>query len=315
MAKLTGTVTTGDIKGAREDLSDMIYNITPRKTPLMSSIGKGKATGTLHEWQIDTLADPVANAQPEGNEHTFALPGFTTRLGNACQISDKTAIASGTADAVKKAGRGKEMAYQMSKRAPELKRDIETALFANTAASSSDPRVSAGLGAWIKTNDDFGATGASPVYTTFPSAARTDGTQRAVTETMLKNVLQLAWQRGGEPDYVSVGAFVKQAISSFSGVASKVYNLNKAESGTIVASADVYVGEFGTLHVHANRYQRTRDLWVLDREHLGIAFLRPFHSEPLAKTGDAHKRVIRAEWTLEVKNEEAHGLVADLLTA
>lgn len=316
MAKLAGTVVTGDIKGIREDLSDMIYDISPKKTPLMSSIGRGKAKNTLHEWQVDALASPdTTNQKPEGNEAAFAVPTATVRLGNYCQISDKTAMVSGTVDAVDKAGRKSEMARNMARRFTELKRDIESMLFANIAASGADPRKSAGLPAWLKSNVDFGATGVNPVYTTLPNVARTDGTQRAITKAMLDNVIQLAWSKGGEPDYISVGAFNKTKVSAFVGIADQVYNINSAKPGTIIATADVYVSDFGTLHVHANRFQRSRDAWVLDRAGLSVDYLRGFKTSVLAKTGDAEKRLINAEYTLKVENEDAHGLIADLLTA
>lgn len=313
MAKLSGTVVTTDIKGIREDLSDVITMISPKKTPLFSALKKGKATNTLHEWQTDELAAvDTANAKAEGNDAAFTVPAATVRLGNYCQIADKTAMVSGTVEAVDKAGRKSEMAYQMSKRMAELKRDIEGILFANIAASGTDPRKSAGLPAWIKTNVDKDAGGTNPSYTTLPNATRGDGSTRAVTEAMLKNVIQLAWNEGAEPSYISCGASVKSAISLFAGNADKVFNINSAKPGTIIAAADVYVSNFGTLTVHANRFQRTRDCWVLDFDYIGLDYLRPFATEKLAKTGDAEKRLINVEFTLKVRQEKAHGLIADL---
>lgn len=316
MAKLSGTVVTSDIKGIREDLSDMIYDISPKKTPLMSSIGRGKAKNTLHEWQVDELAAPATNQVAEGNDAAFTVPTATVRLGNYCQISEKTAMVSGTVEAVDKAGRKSDLARNMARRSAELKRDIEKMLFDNIAASGSDPRKSAGLGAWLKTNVDYNTSdGVNPVYTTLPNDDRTDGTQRAFTKAMLDNVIQLAWTEGGEPDYISVGAYNKTKVSGFAGIADQVYNINSAKPGTIIATADVYVSDFGTLHVHANRFQRSRDAWVLDREGMSVDYLRGFKSHVLAKTGDAEKRLINVEYTLRVNNENAHGLIADLTTA
>lgn len=316
MAKFTGTYVTGDAKGIREDLTDMIYNISPEKTPFFSMIGRGKAKNTLHEWQIDSLAAvDTANAKAEGNETTFATPSATTRLGNYMQISDKSCIVSGTLQKVDKAGRKSEMAYQMSKRAPELRRDMESIALENLPASGTDPRKTAGLPAWLKTNTDFGAGGVDPVYTTLPNDDRTDGTQRAITETILKTVIQECWNSGAEPSVVMTGAHVKSVISGFTGNADKVFNINSAKPGTIIAAADVYVSNFGTLKVIPNRFQRARDAWVLDPEFLSIVYLRGFHSEALAKTGDADKRVLRAEWGLKVHNEAAHGGIFDLSTS
>ncbi len=316
MAAVAGTYTTATAKGIRENLTDAIYMISPEKTPLMSMAGRVDVTNTLHEWQQDSLVAPDgANYRNEGNDATFSVPAATIRLGTYMQISDKTAIVSGTLDKVKKAGRSTEMAYQLSKRTPELKRDIETIAFANQAADGSDPRKTAGLGAWLKSNVDKDAAGVNPVYTTLPNNPRTDGTQRALTEAMLKNVIQLAWVEGAEPSVISVGAFNKSAISGFGGNADKVINLSGAKPGVIVAAMDVYVSDFGNFKVVANRWQRARDLFVFDPEYIAFGYLRPFHTEELAKTGDANKRVIRAEWGLVVHQEKAHGAVYDLLTA
>lgn len=316
MAAVSGTFTTATAKGIRENLTDVIYNISPTKTPYFQMAGRTKATSTLHEWQIDSLAAvDGSNFKNEGNDASFTTPAATTRLGSHCQISDKTCIVSGTLDTVSKAGRKSEMAYQMSKRSAELKRDMETIALANQADDGSDPRKTAGLPAWLKTNIDKDAGGTNPSYTTVANATRGDGTQRALTEAMLKNAISLAWESGAEPSVIMVGSFNKTVISGFAGNASPVVNLSQAKPGVIVAAMDIYVSDFGNLKVVANRFQRARDLFVLDPEYASIAYLRPFHSEELAKTGDAEKRVIRAEWANKIHNEAAHAAVYDLLTS
>lgn len=316
MAKVAGTYVTSEAKGLREDLSDRIYQISPEKVPFTSMVQKGKSSGILHEWQLDELAAPnLSNKQPEGNEASFSSPTPTVRQGNYHQISDKTAIVSGSLEAVKKAGRKSEMALQLAKRAPELKRDVESILLSNQAADSNDPRAVGSLLAFIKTNTSIGAGGADPVYTNIPSATRTDGTQRAFTEAMLKDVQAQAWAEGGDPDVVMCGAYNKAKFSTFAGNADKVLNLNGAKPGVIVASMDVYVGDLGTVKVVPNRWMRTRDVLVLDMSRIAIKHLRGYHTEKLAKTGDAEKRALRVEYTLEVKNEKAIGGVFDLTTA
>jgi hypothetical protein len=317
VAAIVGTLTTATLKGIRENLTDVIYNISPTKTPFFQMAGRAKATNTLHEWQTDALASPdTANFRNEGNDATFAVPAATVRLGNYNQISDKTAIVSGTSEAVTKAGRKSEMGMQMAKRSAELKRDLETISLSNQAADGTDPRKTAGMCAWLKTNIDKATDGSNPVYTTLPNATRTDGTQRALTEALLKNVIQLCWTEGAEPSIISVGAFNKSVISSFGGNADKVVNLGSgAKPGVIVAAMDVYVSDFGNLKVVANRFQRARDLFVWDPEYVSIGYLRPFATKELAKTGDAEKRLINVEWFTKVHNEKAHGAVYDLLTA
>lgn len=316
MAALSGTYVTGTAKGIREDLTDAIYMISPEKTPFISMIGRGKAKNTLHEWQTDELAAAdSANYRNEGNDATFAQPTPTVRLGNYVQISDKTAMVSGTLEAVDKAGRKGEMARELSKRSIELRRDMETIALSNQAADGSDPRKTAGLPAWLKTNVSKGTGGVNPVYTTLPNNARTDGTARASTEQMIKDVAQLCWNEGAEPTTIMCGGFQKTAISAFAGNAAKTLNLAGAKPGVIVQSMDVIVTDFGNLKVIPNRFQRARDMFVLDPEHLSIVFLRGFKTSPLAKTGDAEKRLINVEWGTKVHNEKSQGAIYDLLTS
>lgn len=317
MPAIANTYTTATVKGAREDLTDAIYNISPEKTPFFQLAGRAKAKNTLHEWQTDALASPdTANARAEGNDATFAALTPTVRMGNYAQISDKTAIVSGTLEVVDKAGRKSEMAYQMAKKSAELKRDMESiAVGANQAADGTDPRKTGSFIAFLKTNISMGAGGVNPVYTTLPNNARTDGTQRALTEAMLKSVIQLAWVEGAEPSVISVGAWNKQVISTFGGNADKVVNLSGAKPGTIVAAMDIYVSDFGNLKVTANRFQRARDLFVIDPEYVQIAYLRGFSTKELAVTGDAMKRLINVEWGVQVGTEKAHAAVYDLLTS
>jgi hypothetical protein len=316
MPAVSGTYTTATAKGIREDLTEAIYNISPEKTPFISMIGRSKAKNTLHEWQTDALeAVDGSNFRAEGNDATFAAPTPTVRVGNYVQISDKTAIVSGTLETVDKAGRQSEMAYQLSKRSVEIKRDMETIALSNQAASGADPRKTAGLPAWLKTNLSQGAGAVTPVYTSLPNDDRTDGTQRALTEQMIKDVAQLCWNNGAEPSVIMVGGFNKTVISGFVGNADKVLNLAGAKPGVIVQAMDVMVTDFGNLKVIANRFQRARDLWVLDPSFLSIMFLRGFKTHKLAKTGDAEKRLLNAEWGVKVNHEAALGAVYDLTTS
>ena len=318
MTKVTGTYTTGDAKGLRENLTDMIYDISPTKTPLMQLAGRGPASAVLHEWQIDSLADPVSNNDvAEGNEATFTTPAATERVGTYVQISDKKCIVSGTLESVSKAGRRSEMAREMTKRSKELKRDMEKSALENKAASGSDPRKTAGLGAWLKTNTVFvTADGEDPSYTTLPNDARTDATTPITfTEAMLQTAVQLAWDEGAEPHVLMAGAFNKNKISNFDGIATQTMNLNGAKPGVIIGSADVYVSEFGNLKVVPNRYQRTRDVFGLDPEYISFIYLRPFKTHKLAKTGDAEKRLLNVEWGLKVHTEKAHFGIFDLTAA
>jgi hypothetical protein len=240
----------------------------------------------------------------------------TVRLGNYTQILQKTIKVSGTLDTVNKAGRKSEKAYQLAKASNELKRDLETILLANQGRSAgttnSTARKMGSLLSWIKTNTDANTTG-DP--TTIGVSTRTDGTARTFTEALLKTVVAEVFASGGTPKILMVGATGKQKVSSFTGLSAYRYNVNGGTGGsqaTIVGAADVYLSDFGSMSVIPNRFMRTRDALILDPEYAAIAYLRPFMTNELAKAGDADKTQILVECTLEVKNEAAHGLVADL---
>ena len=308
------TFTAHSAIGQREDLTDIIYDISPTETPFMSSIGKTKATAVYHEWQTDSLAAATtANAAIEGADATSATLSPTVRLGNYTQIIQKTVQVSGTLDTVNKAGRKSEKAYQLAKASAELKRDLETILLANQGRSAGSSTIARKLGSilsWIKTNSDVGSGGADPA--TIGVSTRTDGTQRTFTETLLKTVVSEVYVSGGSPKILMVGAAGKQKVSSFAGIAAQRYMAPGNTPTTIIGAADVYMSDFGTMSVVPNRFMRTRDALVLDPEYAALAYLRPFQTNDLAKTGDSENTQLLAEVTLEVKNEAAHGIIADL---
>ena len=308
------TFTAHSAIGQREYLTDIIYNISPTDTPFMSSIGKTKATAVYHEWQTDSLAAATtANAAIEGADATSATLSPTVRLGNYTQIIQKTVQVSGTLDAVNKAGRKSEKAYQLAKASAEIKRDLETILTSNQGRSAGSSTIARKLGSilsWIKTNSDAGSGGADPA--TIGVSTRTDGTQRTFTETLLKTVVAEVYASGGSPKVLMVGATGKQKVSSFAGIAAQRYMAPSNTPTTIIGAADVYMSDFGTISVVPNRFMRVRDALIIDPEYAALAYLRPFQTNDLAKTGDSENTQILAEVTLEVKNEAAHGIVADL---
>ena len=318
MAQVTGTYSVYDAKGLREDLSDIIYSISPTETPFMSGIGKEKATAVLHEWQTDSLASAVAtNAQIEGDEIGFSAPSATTRVNNRTQISRKSVIVTGTLDSVSKAGRNNELAYQISKASKELKRDMESSLCANNSpvvGDDSTARELAGLAGWIQQNNDAGAGGANGQVSgaDVPGTARTDGTQRAFTESQLKSVIKKCWDEGGDPSMIMLGSFNKQVLSGLTGGSTR---FDPAENKRLVAAVDVYESDFGAMTVVPNRFQRARDVFVLQPDMFATAFLRDFQLMDLAKTGDATKQALLAEYTLVSKNEKASGAIFDVTTS
>jgi hypothetical protein len=303
--------------GVREDLANVIYDISPTDTPIMSSIGKAKATQTNHEWQTDALAvATTANALIEGDDAAASSLAPTTRVGNFTQIVGKTVQVSGTLEAVDKAGRKSEKAYQLAKAASEIKRDIETIITANQAktngTATSGARKLGSLLSYITTNVSKGSAGTNP--TGDGSDVRSDTTTRTFLESMLKDVAQEIFSEGGTPKMLVVPPGLKATVSGFVGVAEQRY-VTGAEPTTIVAAAGAYLSDFGLISIVPDRFMRDRDALMLDSEYAALAYLRPFQTNDLARTGDSDKTQILAELTLEVRNEKAHGGIFDIKAA
>lgn len=313
MAQPTNTFATNDMTGIREDLVDVIYNISPVETPFINMVPRVEVSNTKHEWQTDSLSSAANNAAIEGDDAPQDAGTATTRLDNLTQISTKDATVSGTARAVNTAGRADELDYQMLKRGRELRRDMETALLSNKAkvtGNDTTARELAGVPSWIATNTD--ADGADPTGDGTDTA--TNGTQRAFTEDQVKTVLKATFDEGGMPDVLMLGAFNRQVASSFGAGATK---FQKVEDKTLHTTFDVYESDFGNLRIIPNRFQRARDALILQTDMWAVGFLpgRNMVSFPLAKTGDTEKRQILSEYTIEARQEAANGIVRDLTTS
>jgi hypothetical protein len=308
------TFTAHTAIGQREDLIDVIYDISPTETPIMSTLARTKATAVFHEWQTDSLAAATAaNAAVEGADGVSATISPTVRLGNYTQIVQKVVQTSGTLEAVNKAGRRSERAYQLARASSELKRDMETIITANQgrdAGSSSSARKLGAILSWLKTNTSKGTSGTDP--TTIGVSTRSDGATRTFTEQLLKDEVAAAFDSGGNPSMLVVGSGLKQKVSSFAGIAAQRYMAPGDQPTTIIGAADVYMSDFGTLSVVPDRFMRTRDALLLDPEYAALSYLRPFQTNDLAKTGDSEKTQLLCEFTLEMRNEAAHAIVADL---
>lgn len=315
MSAPTNTFLTGSAVGNREDLSDVIYRIDPTDTPGMSAVERETATAVNHEWQTQALASAsTSNAQIEGDDVTADAVTATVRLGNFVQISRKAASVSGTQRAVQHAGRDDELDYEMNLKGLELKRDMESVIFgSNQAKRSSDARNLASIVSWIKSNTFKNGTGSDP-SSADGTGTRVDGAQVAFTEPNMKTVLNSIWTSGGKPDMIMVGAFNKQQFSTFTGRSTPI---EQASSRRIVAAVDYYDSDFGKLQVVPNRFSRTRDVLILQTDLWAIAFLsgRRFVAYPLAKTGDADRRVVMSEYTLVSRNEKGSGGVFDATTS
>ena len=314
----TDTFQSSAAIGRREDLTDVIHDLSPTQTPFTSAIRKGTAKNTFHEWQTDVLASASAsNAVIEGDDPANDAVTPTVRLGNYTQLSDKVIQVSSTQRAAVNAGRGDELSYQLMKYGKELKRDVEASCTSNNASvalASGTAGKSAGFEAWIQTNDSRGTGGSTTAFSGGIQAAATDGTQRAFAESLLTDVLSLCWENGGEPDRILVGAFNKKAMSGFTGIADAVRDTGNKRA-TIVGAADVYVGDFNELAITPSRFSRTRSALVVDPTMWALCYYQRYKTEDLAKTGHADRKMLSVEYTLECSNELSSGTVADLTTS
>jgi hypothetical protein len=312
MALPSNTHSTFAAIGNKEDLSDIIYDISPSETPFLSAIPKTKATGTKHEWQTHSLtAASSTNFVLEGDDATTDAATVTARVYNYRAISDKVARVTGTQEAVNKAGRRSEMAFQMEARMKELKRDVESALLENNASVAGNATLApecAGAQAWIKTNIDKASDATASAGN--GTDAHTDGTARALQESMVESVLALAWANGGSPTLGILNQFQKRKFAAFSGSSTKTSDGSKTK---VVNSVDVYIDPLGSeVRLVPCRQVPTDVVYFFDPEHVKFAVLRDFKTNDLAKTGDSERKQIIVEYTLEMCQEKAHAAIYDL---
>ena len=315
MAQPTNTFDSYDAVGIKEDLSDVITNISPEETPLYSAMKKTKATNTYHEWQTDSLRSSAVNANIEGDDTTAEARTATTRLGNRTQIFKNAVSIPDTDEGLSKAGRAREIGYQTLKVAKEQKLDIEKALFDNQAAvagNSTTARRLAGLGAWLTTNTDFGATGADA--TGDGSDARTDGTQEVFSQARFDGVMQSIWEQGGKPETVYLSAFQMNKALGFTGNNNQRSTIG-ASDGEVANLLNIYMTPWGSVEFVPSRENRARDVYIMQNDMVECAVLRPTKNIALAKTGDSTRRQVTTELTLVVRNEAALGGVFDNTTS
>lgn len=321
MAQPSNTFDSYDAVGIREDLSDIIYDVSPEETPFYTKCKKVKASNSLHEWQTDALRAAAANAHVEGDEITANARTATSRLGNYTQIFVDAVSVPDTDSGLKKAGRASEIAYQMLKTAKEQKLDIEKALFDNNArvaGNSTTARELAGLPSWLITNTDFGANEGADA-TGDGTDARTDETTTliAFSQARFDTVMQSIWEEGGNPDTVYLSAFQMNKALAFTGMNNQRATIGASVGGTnaVVNAVDVYVTPWGTVNFMPSRQNRSRDVFICQDDMWSVAVLRNTKNMELAKNSDATRRAIITELTLVSNNEKASGGVFDNTTS
>jgi Family of unknown function (DUF5309) len=319
-----------DLSGGalREDLQDIIYDISPMDTKFISTAGRGTAQSTTHEWLVDALAAATNNAAIEGDDHSAVARSLPSRLKNYTQISREDIVVTGTSRALNNAGMREILAYHTARAGREIKRDMEYGVLNNnpaTAGSSVSARVSASVPNWIYSGQHYKATNSSGTLlqttqtTTAPASgfAKSDGTTwtnsaTAFTEAMLSDMLKLAWSTGGEVDTILCDSVAFNKFSTFTGVAQRFRDVGSRQPAQIIGYADLYVSPYGTHKLVLSRYMPANSAYALQMDKWEIAYLRPFATEEIAKAGDSDKRMLLAEWTLVAKNPlanaKAHGV-------
>lgn len=314
MAVPSNTLQTYQSTYNAEDVSEIIMNISPLDTPLLTLARKGSAEATYTEWPIESLAAADgANANIEGDDAATDASTTPTRVGNYTQLVDKTFQVSTTQNAIKKYGAKNEFARQKAKKGKELKRDMETIMLSNQArvvGAAGTAQKMRGLPSWYTTNDNRGVGGADGSATT----AATDGTQRNFTETLFRATLVTAITNANDlPSVVMAGPANRANLSTqLSGNSTRFYEL---KDGQLNASISVYRSDYGPLKFVMNRFQRERDMHFINPDYVEIRTLEPMQYQDLAVTGLSQRGQLWTNFTLGVMNEGAHAVLADLNTA
>lgn len=305
------TLTTSNLTNLREDLSDVITNLTPTATPFTSMIGKDKATNQRHEWMRESLASPDANnAQADGAIAPDASATVPEKLSNMTQVFAKTVAVSGSAQAFNTVGSKNELNRQKINKGLELKRDVEAAFISANASASGNTRKLGGAIAWVKTNASVGSNGATIGYSGGNVGAITNGTNRALAENMLLDALEGIFVQGGTPKKVMTGTTLKKKLSMFSAGGAKQ---QMAKDETVHQSVSLYVSDFGTVDLIAHPYwQVSTAILAFDPELWTAAYARSFETEKLGKIGDYDSYMMTTEVTLECKNEAGNATIRDV---
>jgi len=313
MAASTGTFTTTVAKGNREDLSNVISNLSPVDTPFLGLIGNGTLGNVVASWQTERNAGPdLNNAHSEGADFAAQTRTPTTVLSNTAQIFKKNAKVSRTQEKVKSAGRTSEMAHQIEKAGKELKTDIEAILLSTQARSDGDPRKTRSFEHFIAqngiSNHGTGFSGA----TTETTAITDESAKRSFTEDLLKTVLNAGWEAGARPSHMLVGIYSKARFNGFKGrEASRV----TVDADTIMSNVDYYLSDAGELFVIPARNMRKSSALLIDPSLVKARWLSKYEVSDVNVTMDGKVREIVSEMALEVTDPAGHMSITGLATS
>ena len=328
MTEIAGATSTYELdRGNREDLWDVISNISPMDRPFTQNIDRIKAKATRHDWLTDSLATATSNKHLEGDVTSFLTAGTMTKLSNTTQILKKSFVITGTQEAVDKAGRRSEIKYQLQKQGNELLRDLEWTCLSTqvgSAGSQTVVRTMAGAEAWIPSTDNSGngvrggnadSSGSTAAYTSPGGGVVTGGTNTTLSSTGLLTALGLAWTDGGDVDTIMTNTFQRNRIRTFGNLATNQIQLNKSgEAAKLIDSVEVYISDFGKHKLVLSRHMSQETVLCLQMDKWALAELRPMFTETLAKTGDGEARHLIWEGTLVCRNPDASAKVSDCTT-
>lgn len=324
---ITATYNTNTSASTREDVSEIISNIDPTETPISANIGTEQVDNpVLHNWQKDSLAATAVTGEVDGVEHsalTDAVSTARSRLAMTCMIQGKGISITRRQQKLDKYGVDDEVAYQLAKAGAELKRNQEACICTPrtpVAAASGTAPLTAGIPTWIRTNHAAGSGGAAPTLAGTPSqpVVGTDGTVRALDESIILGLVKQSYDEGGKIDLISVGSDAKMALSAFMfGTSSRIatpyqdFGKNPNMGVTVVGAVDVIVTDFGPVAIIPNRFQRARDVLMLDTSQWAIGIFDDYFVEEMAKTGDYEKHMVLHDFGVISYAEEASAWFAD----
>lgn len=287
----------------REDLLDVITNLTPTETQLMTGLQTTSAKSVRHEWLMDTLPTAKFNSYVEGVSASYAVTD-PTRLINYCQIVRQGFSVSDTQDAVDHAGFADRYAYEASKAMKAWKNDAEYSILLNSlnCGSASVGRTLNGIYQWVALTNATNQSGTS------------------LSENNLLDYLARCWNQGTEVDEVYVGATLKRRIDGFTANSTK--NINSSDR-RLVNAVDVYESSFAPLvKIFLHRYvdndglisgvANAHDIIGIDSSMYAVSYLRKPSMRDLAKTGDSNEGEIVGELTLEDRSNGLGGFVGQL---
>jgi hypothetical protein len=316
--------------GQREDLANWISNISRDMTPFVSSIGKGKASATLHEWSTDTLEAASVQAAAEGASFAESASPVVARVTNRTQILTKGIRVSGTLEAVDKVGRKSEFKYQTEKRGKEMARDLEVIMLSGQVSAVHGSSATGNIQALAR------KMGAYQAYSTVNIVA---GTAAAATGTGAVTGAgdgsNIAVAQSGHTNALVSLADINETLRLVNGVTSVAPNklmmstTNKVrfsdlmtgttnvrrnidEKGKLKQSVDLYESDFGDVELVHNYLMGNTEIFVYDPSTMSINTLRPLHFRDISEDGDSLRSFMVQELTFEAKTPTGNAVILDV---